>query len=155
VVFFGLGTVLTLVGGYTWDPVTAYAVFGTVLTVCVLPIYFVAALACPVYYLRYRRSEFNVFLHLIVPALGAVLLIPAFFAGAGIPVFSFASALSYPLSLAGPIVGAWYLIGIGVMVYLLARRRSSLQRLSESVDDEPTPAPGPPKHAAALAVEGG
>ena len=153
-VFFGLGTVLTLVGGYTWDPVTAYAVFGTVLTVCVLPIYFVAALACPVYYVRYRRSEFNVFMHLIVPVLGALLLIPAFFAGAGIPAFSFASALSYPLSLAGPIVGAWYLIGIGVMVYLLARRRSSLQRLSESVDDEPTPAPGP-KHAAALAVEGG
>lgn len=141
VIFFGLGTVLTLVGGYTWDPVTAYAVFGTVLTVCVLPIYFVAALACPVYYLRHRRSEFNVFLHLIVPVLGAVLLIPAFFAGAGIPAFSFASALSYPLNLAGPIVGAWYLIGTGVMVYLLRRRRASLQRLSESVDLEPTPAP--------------
>lgn len=131
-VFFGLGTVLTLVGGYTWDPVTAYAVFGTVLTVCVLPIYFVAALACPVYYLRNRRSEFNVFLHLIVPVLGAVLLIPAFFAGAGIPVFSFASALSYPLNLAGPIVGAWYLAGIGVMVYLLRRKRANLQQLSAS-----------------------
>jgi amino acid transporter len=155
-VFFGLGTVLTLVGGYTWDPVTAYAVFGTVLTVCVLPIYFVTALACPVYYLRYRRSEFNVFLHLIVPALGAVLLIPAFFAGAGIPVFSFASALSYPLNLAGPIVGAWYLIGIGVSIYLLRRRRASLERLSESVDAEPEPTPvSAPKHAAVQAVEGG
>jgi amino acid transporter len=156
VVFFGLGTVLTLVGGYTWDPVTAYAVFGTVLTVCVLPIYFVTALACPVYYLRYRRSEFNVFLHLIVPVLGAALLIPAFFAGAGIPVFSFASALSYPLNLAGPIVGAWYLIGIGVSIYLLRRRRASLERLSESVDAEPEPTPvSAPKHAAVLAVEGG
>ena len=111
---------------------TAYAVFGTVLTVCVLPIYFVAALACPVYFLRYRRSEFNVILHLIVPVLGAVLLIPAFFAGAGIPVFSFASALSYPLNLAGPIVGAWYLAGIGVMVYLLRRKRANLQQLSAS-----------------------
>jgi amino acid transporter len=151
-VFFGLGTVLTLVGGYTWDPVTAYAVFGTALTVAVLPIYFVAALACPVYYLRYRRNEFNVFLHLIVPVLGAALLIPAFFAGAGIPAFSFASALSYPLSLAGPIVGAWYLIGIGVAIYLLRRRRASLERLSESVDLEPTPS-STPKHAAVLAIE--
>lgn len=131
-IFFGLGTVLTLVGGYAWDPVTAYAVFGTVLTVCVLPIYFVAALACPVYYVRYRRSEFNVFLHLVVPVLGAVLLVPAFFAGAGIPVFSFASALSYPLNLAGPIVGAWYLAGIGVMVYLLRHKRANLAQLSES-----------------------
>jgi amino acid transporter len=155
-IFFGLGTVLTLVGGYVWDPVTAYAVFGTALTVAVLPIYFVTALACPVYYLRYRRSEFNVFLHLIVPVLGAVLLIPAFFAGAGIPVFSFASALSYPLNLAGPIVGAWYLIGIGVSIYLLRRRRASLERLSESVDAEPEPTPvSAPKHAAVQAVEGG
>lgn len=152
-VFFGVGTALTLVGGYAWDPVTAYAVFGTVLTVCVLPIYFVTALACPAYFLRHRRSEFNVFLHLIVPVLGAVLLIPAFFAGAGIPAFSFASALSYPLSLAGPIVGAWYMIGIGVAIYLLRRRRASLQRLSESDgDDEPTTAP---KHAAVLAGEAG
>jgi amino acid transporter len=153
-IFFGVGTLLTLVGGYVWDPVTAYAVFGTALTVAVLPIYFVTALACPVYYLRYRRSEFNVFLHLIVPVLGAALLIPAFFAGAGIPAFSFASPLSYPLSLAGPIVGAWYLIGIGVAIYLLRRRRASLERLSESVDLEPTPTPSyTPKHAAVLAVE--
>jgi len=68
-----------------------------------------------------------------------ILLIPAFFAGAGIPVFSFASALSYPLSLAGPIVGAWYVIGFGVMVYLMKRRNDSLDRLAESVDPEPTP----------------
>lgn len=154
-VFFGLGTVLTLVGGYTWDPVTAYAVFGTVLTVCVLPVYFVAALACPVYLLRYWRSEFNLFLHLIVPVLGAVLLIPAFFAGAGIPAFSFASALSYPLNLAGPIVGAWYVIGIGVMIYLLKRRRASLEELSESVDDDEPAPEHAPKHAAVLAGEGG
>jgi hypothetical protein len=93
-----------------------------------------------VYFLRYRRGEFNVLLHFIAPVLGAILLIPAFFAGAGIPVFSFASALSYPLSLAGPIVGAWYVIGFGVMVYLTKRRKASLQLLADSVDD-PEPAP--------------
>jgi hypothetical protein len=50
-----------------------------------------------------------------------------------------AVALSYPLSLAGPIVGARYLIGFGVMVYLMKRRNDSLDRLAESVDPEPTP----------------
>ncbi|SEH74376.1 Amino acid transporter [Mycolicibacterium rutilum] len=135
-VFFAVGALLTVVGGYTWDPVTAYAVFGTVLTVCVLPIYFVTALACPVYFLRYRRSEFKVLLHLVVPVLGAILLIPAFFAGAGIPAFSFASALSYPLNLAGPIAGAWYMIGIGVAIYLLRRRRANLQLLAENAIPE-------------------
>ena len=104
-----------------------------------------SALACPVYYLRYRRSEFNVLLHLIVPVLGALLLVPAFLAGAGIPIVSFATPLSWPLSLAGPIVGAWYVIGIGIAAYLYARRRATLQTLSEStVDIEPAlagPAP--------------
>jgi amino acid transporter len=142
IVFFVLGTILTLVGGYVWDPVTAYAVFGTALTVAVLPIYFVTALACPVYYLRFKRSEFNVLLHLIIPVLGAILLIPAFLAGAGIPIVSFATALSWPLSLAGPVVGAWYVIGIGLAIYLFMKRRASLHSLAEStVDLEPaTPA---------------
>ena len=141
-----LGTILTLVGGYVWDPVTAYSVFGTALTVAVLPIYFVTALACPVYYLRFRRSELNVLLHIIVPVLGAILLIPAFLAGAGIPIVSFATPLSWPLSLAGPVVGAWYVIGIGLAIYLNKRRRASLVLLSEStVDIEP----GPPATAVA------
>jgi hypothetical protein len=104
----------------------------------VLPIYFVTALACPVYYLRYRRTELNVFLHLIVPMSGAILLVPAFLAGAGIPILSFATALSWPLSLAGPVVGAWYVIGIGISIYLVMRRKASLHSLSESnVDIEP------------------
>ncbi|HEV7422919.1 MAG TPA: APC family permease [Mycobacterium sp.] len=155
-VFFGLGVVLTFVGGYVWDPVTAYAVFGTVLTVCVLPIYFVAALACPVYYLRYRRSELNVFLHVIVPVLGAAFLVPAFFAGTGIKAFSFVAELSYPMNLAGLIVGAWYLVGIGMAIYLLVRRRASLESLSESVDPEPVRMPAPaPTGNGVLAVEPG
>jgi amino acid transporter len=154
-VFFGLGTVLTFVGGYLWDPVTAYALFGTVLTIAVLPIYFVAALACPVYYLRYRRSELNVVLHVIVPVLGAAFLVPAFFAGTGIQAFSFVATLSYPMNLAGLMVGAWYLAGIGVVVYLLARRRASLDNLSESVDPEPTRvAVRAPAFEGGLAVEG-
>jgi hypothetical protein len=80
-----------------------------------------------------------VFLHLIVPVLGVAFLVPAFFAGTGIPVFSFVAPLSYPMNLAGLIVGAWYLAGIGVMIYLLVRRRASLERLSEPVDLEPAP----------------
>jgi hypothetical protein len=79
---------------------------------------------------------------LIIPVLGAILLIPAFLAGAGIPIVSFATALSWPLSLAGPVVGAWYVIGIGLAIYLFMKRRASLHSLAEStVDPEPaTPA---------------
>jgi len=53
-------------------------------------------------------------------------------------------------------VGAWYLAGIGVVVYLLARRRASLENLSESVDPEPTRVPvRAPAFEGGLAVESG
>ena len=78
------------------------------------------------------KNEARITLTGIVDAPGMVAQVISPLAGAGIPVFSFASALSYPLNLAGPIVGAWYLIGIGVAFYLLRRRRASLERLYKS-----------------------
>jgi amino acid transporter len=101
---------------------------GTILTITVLPIYFIVALACPVYYFRYRRDELNWLLHVVCPILGMAFLVPAFVTGAGIKVFSFVSSLSYPLNLAGPIVGAWYLAGVGVMVYLFARHPERIRQ---------------------------
>ena len=50
-----------------------------------------------------------------------MLFVPGFFAGLGIPVFKFISALSYPLSLAGPIIIAWYAIGIVLVIYFSIR----------------------------------
>lgn len=135
---FAIVTVLTFTVAGILGPVEGYVMFGAVLTIAILPIYVVAALACPIYYIRFRRNEFNIFLHLVIPAAGVVFLIPAFFAGAGIPVFSFVQPLNYPLSLAGPIVLIWYLIGVGVMVYLWKNRRESLIGLAADGDHEDT-----------------
>jgi amino acid transporter len=134
-VFVGVGFVLTFLVGIAYGPITGYALVGTALTIAVLPIYILVAIACPIYYLRERRSEFNVLLHLLLPAVGVVFLIPAFCAGAGIPIFSFVTAFPYPLSLAGPVVGAWYLIGAGLMYYLRTRRPASLVDLTHDVAD--------------------
>jgi hypothetical protein len=49
--------------------------------------------------------------------------VPAFLTGAGIPSFKFVSRLSYPLSVAGPVVGIWMVIGLLYLIYLLARNR--------------------------------
>jgi amino acid transporter len=155
-VLFGVGTIMTFVAGAVWDPVTAYALFGTILTITVLPIYFLAALACPIYYLRFRRGEFNLVLHLIIPVLGAAFLVPAFFAGTGIRAFSFVSSLTYPLNLAGPTVAVWYGLGIVIMVFLLIKKRANLDRLSDAVAEDPVTAERPAAHAypsPALALE--
>jgi len=67
--------------------------------------------------------------HGILPILGALAFIPAFFAGAGIPVFSFITALPKPLWYAGPIAGIWMVIGIA---YLVALNRRDPRRILET-----------------------
>jgi amino acid transporter len=146
--FVAVGFVLTFIVGIAYGPVTGYVLVGTALTIAVLPIYIFVAIACPVYYLRYRRAEFNPLLHLLIPIIGVVFLVPAFCTGAGIQMFSFVSPLSYPLSLAGPVVGAWYLVGFGLMFYLQSRRPGSVATLATDVADNDV-MPSEPK---ALAV---
>ena len=67
--------------------------------------------------------------HGVLPVLGALAFIPAFFAGAGIPAFSFISALPKPLWYAGPAAGIWMLIGVG---YLIALDRRDPDRILET-----------------------
>jgi hypothetical protein len=90
-----------------------------------------AALSCPVYYWRYRRSEFKVVLHLIIPVLGVIFLVPGLFVGAGITVFSFVSPLSWPISLAAPIALGVYVLAFAIMAYLLVKKHEALRALSD------------------------
>ena len=75
-VFFGLAALSSFTAAAVWGPVLAFFVLGQMLAVAVLPIYIAAALACPVYYYRYRRTETNVFLHIVIPVAAAVFLVP-------------------------------------------------------------------------------
>jgi amino acid transporter len=119
---FGVGIILAFWLGEFYTPVTAFSMISTMVTIAILPIYFAAALSCPIYYFRYRRNEINWLLHVVVPILGVAVLVPAFFAGSGIKAFSFVGSLAYPSNLAGPIVAAWYAVGIVMAVYVFAIR---------------------------------
>lgn len=112
---------LSLWLGLQYTPYTAFALTATVIVDVFVPLYILLNVACIVYFARYRRSEFNWVLHGLIPVLGILAFIPAFFAGAGIPVFSFITALPSPLSYAGPAVGVWVLIGLIYLGYLYAR----------------------------------
>jgi amino acid transporter len=118
---FGTGLILALWLGEQYTPTTAFALLGTVITGAILPIYIAVNVACIAYFWRARRSEFNVIKHLIFPLLGIVLFVPGFFAALGITAFKFVSPLTYPLSLAGIVIGAWYAIGIVLIVYFTVR----------------------------------
>src|SRR5204862_8347988 len=79
--------------GFQYDPYTAFAMTATILVDIFVPMYILLNIACFMYFWRFRRDQFNWLLHGLFPLLGTLAFIPAFFAGAGIPAFSFISAL--------------------------------------------------------------
>ncbi len=107
--------------GLQYTPYTAFALTATIIVDVFVPLYILLNLACIVYYARFHRAEFNWLLHAVIPVLGIAAFVPAFFAGAGLPVFSFITPLPKPLSYAGPAVGAWVLLGLIYLAYLYAR----------------------------------
>jgi amino acid transporter len=124
--------------GFQYDPLTAFQVTATVIVDMFTPIYILLNVACIVYYLRFRRGEFNAVLHLLIPLVGIAAFVPAFLAGAGLPAFSFISRLPKPLSYAGPAAGIWMVIGL---IYLLVLAAARPQRIRETrrifVEEEP------------------
>jgi amino acid transporter len=115
--------------GYHYDPYTGFVLTATILVDIFAPMYILLNIACLLYFLRFRRDEFNVVRHGILPILGALAFIPAFCAGAGIPAFSFISALPKPLSYAGPVAAIWMVIGI---VYLVVLNVADPRRIAET-----------------------
>lgn len=120
---FLIAVVATLVLGFAWDPVTAFVLVATIIVIVVVAVYIVVNAACIGFFLHHRRSDFNPVLHLVFPVLGIVAFVPALLTAAGLPVFSFVTPLSTPISYAGPIVGVWMLLGIVYLGYLWSRHR--------------------------------
>jgi amino acid transporter len=124
--------------GFAYDPVTAFSMVGTGIVILLVANYIIAHASAIGYFLRRRRQDFNVGLHLIVPILGILAFIPAWLAAAGIPAFSFIPKLAAPISYAGPAVAVWMVIGV---IYALVLRRRAPQRISDisrvHLDEEP------------------
>jgi amino acid transporter len=121
--------------GFHYDPVTGFALTATILVDIFAPMYILLNIACLTYFWRFRRDEFNVVRHGILPILGALAFIPAFFAGAGIPAFSFISTLPSPLSYAGPVAGIWLLIGVGYLIFLNRRAPDRILQTKRVFDE--------------------
>lgn len=121
--------------GKQYTPYTAFALLSTIIVVIFVPLYWLINLSCIVYFLRFRRSEFNWLLHGVVPVLGILLFVPGFFAGAGIPIFSFISPLPKPLSYAGPAAAAWMVLGVAYLIVLARRNPQRLRETSVVFED--------------------
>ena len=113
----GVGIALWLGHKYGPFPV-AFGLIATIDTAIIVAIYMLVDLACLLFYLRERRSEFNALLHGLLPLAGIAAFVPAFFTAVGVgkSVFSFVSPLPAPFNLVGKVDGI--LMGVGVL-YLI------------------------------------
>jgi hypothetical protein len=93
-------------------------------------------------------------MHAIIPVLGILVFIPVFLTAAGIPAFKFVAKLSYPISLAGPIVGIWMVLGVVYLVYLNNRHPDRLAETGRIFLDEPQATSGGLQNPATLPHEG-
>ena len=128
-----------------FGPTTAFVFLATILTGIMIAIYMIFNLSCIMYYLRRRRQEFNILLHLVIPVLGIIFFIPAFLTALGIghSFLKFVTPLSYPSSEAGLAIGIWYVIGVVVLIYLYVRHPARLPEMRRVFDDEALPTAEP------------
>ncbi len=128
-----LSLVLGLALGFKYTPQVAFGILGTAIVVIVVPVYIASNIACIGYFARHRREEHNWVSHVIVPVIGALLLIPGFFSVAGItgvPGLSFISALTKPYSYAPYVMAGWVVLGIVLVFVLRSRNPQAIDKVA-------------------------
>jgi amino acid transporter len=124
-----VGVVFTLWPGFVFQPSNAFGLEGTIITILILVVYMATCLSVPFFYLREHREEFNVFRHILLPAVPFIVLI--------FPILAqFIPAPSYPLNLAGPICAAWFVLGLIVVAFLSIRAPEALARSNKIYIEE-------------------
>ena len=126
IVLFGLVCVpATFAIAAVVGPFKVYAYFGFMTAVSFLVMYALTSLALVVYILRHDRATLNPLRHIVVPlvAMGGVLY-PLYREVHPLP------AAPYPTLIV--IVGAWVVIGVGLLIYVRASRRANVDEVAQS-----------------------
>jgi amino acid transporter len=119
-----VGLVLGLGLGFKYTPQVAFGVVATGLVVVVVLVYMVVNIACIGYYSKHRREDRHPIIHIVVPIIGFLFLVPGFMNAAGItgiPGLSFIVSLSAPLSYAAYAMAIWMAIGV-ITLFILKKR---------------------------------
>ncbi|MEU0333490.1 APC family permease [Streptomyces sp. NPDC006193] len=133
-----VGAVLGLGLGY--GPVTAFVLLATVIVTVVVGVYMIVNLSCAGHFLRAGRASLKPLRHLMFPVLGIAAFVPALLTAAGLPVFSFVTELTAPVSYAGPVVGVWMALGVIVLLVLIRRHPDRIAETARVHLDEHDPA---------------
>ena len=137
IVQFVVALALALWLGFQYTPYTAFILMATIFTLILISIYIVILISCITYFWRFQRRHANVLMHAVIPVVGIAVFVPVLLTAAGIPAFKFVSKLVYPISLAGPVVGIWMVLGIVYLVYLHSRHPERITETGRIFLDEP------------------
>ena len=135
-----LGIVVALLLGWKWSPLNAFGTLSYALTSLVIVVYMTVCVSTIVYYRREEAAAFNVWLHGIVPALGALAFVPVLY-------YQFHPLAPYPLR-----YGNWgaillFSLSVLVTVFMALRRRDRLNANLLFVADAETADDRPPETA--------
>ena len=126
---FGLGS-----------PITAFAFIGTIITILFVVVYGIVCVACVAYFLTQRREAFNPLLHLVVPVLGVLFMIPVLIASFGIDFGNLGIApLTGDPRWAPLAAGVWLLGGAVLLVWIQRRSPDRLTRMRQLFTEDPAP----------------
>jgi amino acid transporter len=135
----GVGLFLALSLGLKYGPITGLSIMVVTSTTLYVTIYILVNFACVGYYLRHRREDFNWLRHVAAPVLGALAFMPVLMVELGIPVFSFISKLSAPLTYGAYAALAIVAIGIACAAYFGIKAPQLLAHLGHAFDEVMVP----------------
>jgi amino acid transporter len=123
--------VLSIILGWKWGPLVGFAFIATLAVIVVVIVYIIICIGCVWHYWTKRRSEFNWFLHFVVPIAGAVLfLFPLYYQYIKFPP-------TYPIKYANWIALGWIGVGIVLTFWLLSAHPEKLRDMDRVyVEDE-------------------
>ena len=109
VVDIAFGIIIVMIVGVIFGGNNIFGFWGTVETLGVIVLYFMANLALVAYMRRERPTEYKPLTHLVFPIIGSLVLLPALFTTVW-PV------PAYPINLAAYTYVVWMLLGVGCLV---------------------------------------
>ena len=144
ITFVAIGSVITLgwalghwIGGHgnSLNALNFFIDSSTMGTILILVVYFLANLALPFYYRRYRPAEFNILKHLVLPVLGMIAI--------AVPIYYLCKPPQpqpfdwFPFAALAVIV-----VSVGYSIWLVRRDPGLGERVGSSVADELALRPG-------------
>jgi amino acid transporter len=127
-----LSVAIALFLGLHFGPVNAFGLAALLMTLSLIIVYVVTNVSCFVLYRRDYPAEFRWGRHALLPLVATIVVAFPFIASIAPQIF-FNFSNTYPLTLAGPILGIWFVIGLAFYAYLRARRPAELETLAREM----------------------